>query len=177
MCNEPFFSANAVMPKVRTFLKSLVDESHRLDPTRPAALGGVQRPTDANGRIDKIGDIAGYNGDGASIAAFQNPGIPNMVSEYNNTAADRPGAMSRAGAIFSDPRHRPQRAVFAGDCPGAVARRSGAPLTMAPLRAATSEKWASSTISAFRNAPGTGIATNTPKSRRRNGRRRALRRD
>jgi beta-galactosidase len=91
MCNEPFFSAGSVMPKVRTFLKDLVDLTHTLDPTRPAALGGVQRPTDTNGRIDKIGDIAGYNGDGASIAAFQNPGIPNMASEYNNVSSDRPG--------------------------------------------------------------------------------------
>jgi beta-galactosidase len=91
MCNEPFFSAGSVMPKVRTFLKDLVDLTHTLDPSRPAALGGVQRPTDRNGRIDKIGDIAGYNGDGASIAAFQNPGIPNMVSEFSSTTADRPG--------------------------------------------------------------------------------------
>ena len=90
MCNEPFFSANAVMPKVRVFLKDLVDLTHSLDPSRPAALGGVQRPTNAN-RIDKIGDIAGYNGDGASIAAFQNPGIPSIASEYNNASSDRPG--------------------------------------------------------------------------------------
>ena len=91
MCNEPFFSSGSVMPKVRTFLKDLVDLTHQLDPTRPAALGGVQRPTDINGRIDKIGDIAGYNGDGASIAAFQNPGIPNMASEYGSASSDRPG--------------------------------------------------------------------------------------
>jgi hypothetical protein len=91
MCNEPFFSANSVMPKVRTFLKDLVDLTHTLDSTRPAALGGVQRPTDANGRIDKIGDVAGYNGDGATIPAFQNPGVPNIVSEYNNPSSDRPG--------------------------------------------------------------------------------------
>jgi len=91
MCNEPFFSAGSVMPKVRTFLRSLVDTTHALDPTRPAAIGGVQRPTDANGRIDKIGDIAGYNGDGASIGAFQNPGIANMVSEYSSVSTDRPG--------------------------------------------------------------------------------------
>lgn len=90
MCNEPFFCAGQVMPKVRGFLRDLVDLTHQLDPTRPAALGGVQRPTDA-GRIDKIGDIAGYNGDGAGIAEFQNSGIPNMVSEYGSTSADRPG--------------------------------------------------------------------------------------
>lgn len=92
MCNEPFFVSGSVMNKTRALLKDLVDLSHQLDASRPAALGGVQRPTDNNGRIDKIGDIAGYNGDGASIAAFQNPGIPNLSSEYNNTSSDRPGA-------------------------------------------------------------------------------------
>jgi hypothetical protein len=91
MCNEPFFSASSVMDKVRAYLKSLVDVTHSLDSTRPAAIGGVQRPT-GNGRIDKIGDIAGYNGDGARMAEFQNPGIPNMVSEFGSTNADRPGA-------------------------------------------------------------------------------------
>ena len=90
MCNEPFFSAASAMPQVRTFLKDLVDLTHTLDPTRPAALGGVQRPTNDN-RLDKIGDIAGYNGNGARIQVFQNPGVPNMVSEYGSTTADRPG--------------------------------------------------------------------------------------
>jgi hypothetical protein len=90
MCNEPFFSAGSVMPKVRSFLRDMVDLTHTLDSTRPAALGGVQRPTGQN-RLDKIGDIAGYNGDGAGIAQFQNPGIPNMVSEYGSTTSDRPG--------------------------------------------------------------------------------------
>ncbi|MGN6180898.1 MAG: discoidin domain-containing protein, partial [Mucilaginibacter sp.] len=42
-------------------------------------------------RIDKIGDIAGYNGDGGIISIFQNPGIANIVSEYGSTFADRPG--------------------------------------------------------------------------------------
>jgi beta-galactosidase/beta-glucuronidase len=93
MCNEPFFSAGSVMAKVRSLLRDMVDLTHTLDPTRPAALGGVQRPTDQN-RLDKIGDIAGYNGDGAGIAAFQNPGIPNMVSEYGSTNTDRPGPYS-----------------------------------------------------------------------------------
>jgi hypothetical protein len=58
--------------------------SHELDPTRPAAIGGAQR-----GDIDKLGDIAGYNGDGARL--FPNPGIANVVSEYGSTMVDRPG--------------------------------------------------------------------------------------
>ncbi|HEY9154115.1 MAG TPA: glycoside hydrolase family 2 TIM barrel-domain containing protein, partial [Opitutaceae bacterium] len=77
MDNEVFFSDPAVMPKVRRFLRELVAYSHQLDPTRPAAIGGAQR-----GDIDKLGDIAGYNGDGARL--FPNPGIPNVVSEYGS---------------------------------------------------------------------------------------------
>jgi hypothetical protein len=65
-------------------LKALVAYSHELDPTRPAAIGGCQR-----GAIDKIGDVAGYNGDGARL--FVNPGIPNVVTEYGSTMVDRPG--------------------------------------------------------------------------------------
>ncbi len=84
MCNEPFFTDASTMPRVRQFLKALVQLSHKLDPTRPAAIGGCQR-----GNIDKIGDVAGYNGDGARL--FINPGIPNVVTEYGSTIAKRPG--------------------------------------------------------------------------------------
>jgi len=85
MSNEPFFSDPKVMPKVREFLKDLVNETHKLDPTRPAAVGGCQR-----GEIDKIGDVAGYNGDGARL--FVKPGVASVVSEYGSKTADRPGA-------------------------------------------------------------------------------------
>ncbi|MBI2513276.1 MAG: discoidin domain-containing protein [Opitutae bacterium] len=84
MSNEPFFSEAMVMSKVQRFLRELVAYSHELDPTRPAAIGGAQR-----GDIDKLGDIAGYNGDGARL--FPNPGVPNVVSEYGSTMVDRPG--------------------------------------------------------------------------------------
>jgi hypothetical protein len=84
MDNEVFFSAGQVMPKVRDFLKALVADTHEFDPTRPAAIGGCQR-----GELDKLGDVAGYNGDGARL--FVNPGIPSVVSEYGSTMADRPG--------------------------------------------------------------------------------------
>jgi hypothetical protein len=87
MDNEVFFSDDAVMPKVRALLSALVAESHSLDPTRPAAIGGAQR-----GEIDKLGDIAGYNGDGAVL--FLNPGIANIVTEYGSTTQDRPGAFA-----------------------------------------------------------------------------------
>jgi hypothetical protein len=84
MDNEVFFSSGPVMPKVRNLLKELVAYSHELDPTRPAGIGGCQR-----GDIDKLGDVAGYNGDGARL--FPDPGIPNVVTEYGSTMVDRPG--------------------------------------------------------------------------------------
>ena len=58
MDNEVFFSDGRVMPKVRKFLRELVAYTHELDPTRPAGIGGCQR-----GDIDKLGDVAGCNGD------------------------------------------------------------------------------------------------------------------
>lgn len=91
MCNEPFFTSEGTMPGVRRLLKRMVERTHQLDPTRPAAIGGAQRPLGNNNRIDIIGDIAGYNGDGANIPDFQNPPIPSVVSEYGSTTADRPG--------------------------------------------------------------------------------------
>ena len=84
MDNEVFFSSRSVLPKVRRFLQDLVTYAHELDPSRPAAIGGAQR-----GDIDKLGDVAGYNGDGARL--FPHPGLPNVVSEYGSTTADRPG--------------------------------------------------------------------------------------
>ncbi|HLP03929.1 MAG TPA: discoidin domain-containing protein, partial [Paludibacter sp.] len=90
MSNEPFFTANKTAPAMRNLLKELVGISHAEDPTRPAAVGGAQRPLDDN-RIDKIGDVVGYNGDGGTIPAFQAPGIPSVVSEYGSTSWDRPG--------------------------------------------------------------------------------------
>lgn len=86
MSNEAFFSNDAVMPKVRKLLADSVALSRQLDPTRPAAIGGCQR-----GDIDKLGDLAGYNGDGASLPEYQNPGIPSLVSEYSSVVVDRPG--------------------------------------------------------------------------------------
>jgi hypothetical protein len=84
MDNEVYFSTASVLPKVRSFLKDLVACAHDLDPTRPAAIGGSQR-----GDIDKLGDVAGYNGDGARL--FVNPGIPSVITEYGSTMTDRPG--------------------------------------------------------------------------------------
>ena len=81
MDNEVFFSAGETMPEVRRLLKEEVALTHQLDPTRPASIDGAQR-----GEIDKLGDIAAYNGDGAGL--FPNPGIPNFASEYGSTTSD-----------------------------------------------------------------------------------------
>jgi len=87
--NEPFFS-DCSMAKVAGLLKRSVDLAHELDPSRPAGIGGAQRPLGPD-RIDRIGDFAAYNGDGATQPSFQNPGVPSLVSEYGSVVADRPG--------------------------------------------------------------------------------------
>jgi hypothetical protein len=92
MCNEVFDTADATMSLMSALLAKEVALTHQLDPTRPAGIGGAQRPK-GSGRIDKIGDVAGYNGDGATLSDFQNPGVANLVTEYggvNFTA--RPGS-------------------------------------------------------------------------------------
>jgi len=82
--NEPFFTTKETLAPARELLKKEVDLIHQLDPTRAAAIGGCQR-----GEMDKIGDVAGYNGDGASL--FINPGVASVVSEYGSTEGFRPG--------------------------------------------------------------------------------------
>jgi beta-galactosidase len=98
MSNEPFFTEKNTLNRVREFLKELTALAHELDPSRKVAIGGSQR-----GDIDKTGDIAGYNGDGARI--FINPGIPSVVSEYGSTIADRPGKYTPG---FGDLGSQPQ---------------------------------------------------------------------
>ena len=90
MSNEPFFTADATKPNMSALLTKEVTLAHQLDPTRPAGIGGAQRP-EGSSRIDKLGDVAGYNGDGATLSDFQNPGIPSVVTEYGSVAATRPG--------------------------------------------------------------------------------------
>jgi hypothetical protein len=102
MCNEVFFSEKSVLPQIRTFLKELVEETHELDPTRPAGIGGCQRA-----ELDKLGDIAGYNGDGAKL--YIDPGIPNLVTEYSSVRAVRPGIYGPAwGNLVQGPGDKSQ---------------------------------------------------------------------
>ena len=94
MGNEVFFGGSKDDTK-----KALVNEmrnlTHLLDPTRKAAMGGVQR----NGydSLD-ICDVAGYNGDGGSAELPEEgqglPGhmteyLPSIASEYGSHTADR----------------------------------------------------------------------------------------
>lgn len=84
MCNEVFFTNPKVFGRMKNLLVQMVRRTHQLDPTRPAGIGGAQR-----GGIDKLGDIAGYNGDGATL--YLNPGFPTMVTEYGSVSVVRPG--------------------------------------------------------------------------------------
>jgi len=113
MSNEPFFSEKSTIPAMAGMLKELVVYSHELDPTRPAAVGGAQRPL-GDDRIDKIGDIAGYNGDGASQKEFQNPGVPALVSEYGSVTADRPGKYDPGWADLTKDNGQPVYSWRAG---------------------------------------------------------------
>jgi beta-galactosidase len=100
MSNEPFFTASATMTNMSALLKKEVDLEHMLDTTRPAGIGGAQRPL-GTGAIDKIGDIAGFNGDGATQSQFQNPGIPSVVTEYGSVSTARPGAYDPGWGLLS----------------------------------------------------------------------------
>ena len=120
MCNEPFFSSEEVMDKARALIERLVQVSHGIDSTRPAAVGGAQR-----GGFDILGDIAGYNGDGASI--YINPGFPSFVSEYGSTVSDRPGKYipSFTDGVETSYSWRSGKALWCGFHHGSIANNMG----------------------------------------------------
>lgn len=126
MSNEPFFTAPNTLSGVRRLLKRMVDLTHQLDPTRPAAVGGSQRPL-GNERIDLIGDIAGYNGDGATVPDFQQPAVPSVVSEYGSTTAERPGMYApgwgdlEKGDAWKGVHWRSGQAIWCGFDHGSIA--------------------------------------------------------
>lgn len=84
MCNEVFFTDAPVKDKAKELIRKMVERSHELDPLRPAAVGGAQRDG-----FDVLGDLAGYNGDGAAL--YHDPGFPSLVSEYGSSIETRPG--------------------------------------------------------------------------------------
>lgn len=84
MCNEVFFTDAPVKDKAKELIRKMVERSHELDPSRSAAVGGAQRDG-----FDVLGDLAGYNGDGAAL--YHDPGFPSLVSEYGSSIETRPG--------------------------------------------------------------------------------------
>lgn len=104
MSNEAFFTDKSLLPQMKDLAKDMVALSHELDPTRLAAIGGCQREG-----FDKLGDVAGYNGDGARL--FIDPGIPNVVSEYGSVICNRPGEYAPG---FGDLEKQPQFAWRSG---------------------------------------------------------------
>ncbi|GGA81945.1 beta-galactosidase [Puia dinghuensis] len=126
LSNEPFFTAPATLQKAKRLLKTLVNIANTCDPTRPAAIGGAQRPLDSN-RIDKIGQVAGYNGDGGALPIFRDPGIPSVVAEYGSVSAKRPGNYAPGwGDLAVDSGHavhpwRAGQAVWCGFDHGSIA--------------------------------------------------------
>ncbi|NUQ98988.1 MAG: beta-galactosidase [Streptomyces sp.] len=97
MGNEVFFTSSATLDKAKALVSRMRDYSHQLDPTRKAALGGVQRAS-----LDQLSvcDIAGYNGDGGKIT---NTWMPNMVTEYGSYTSDRPGTYDPTYGDVKDP--------------------------------------------------------------------------
>ncbi len=97
MGNEVFFTSSATLGKAKALASKLRDYSHQLDPTRKAALGGVQRNS-----LDQLSvcDVAGYNGDGGKMT---NTWMPNMVSEYGSYTSDRPGTYDPTYGDVKDP--------------------------------------------------------------------------
>ena len=90
MGNEDFFNGGPA-DRVVALLKSAVALTHQLDPPptgRPAAIGGAQSAIGGT-QPDTLGDVAGFNGDGVG---YDNPGMPNMVSEYGSVSSTRPGS-------------------------------------------------------------------------------------
>ena len=121
MSNEPFFSANHVVDDMKKMLTNMVDLSHKLDPSRLAMIGGAQRK-----KVDVLGDIAGYNGDGAT--RDRNPGIVNMVSEYGSCVSDRPGEYTPCWGHVTDgekPEWRSGHAIWCGFDHGSIAGNMG----------------------------------------------------
>lgn len=105
MGNEPFFgddkddSGADLNVKKKKMISRMAKYAKELDPTRAVAMGGTQR-----GGYDKLEyvDVAGYNGDGAKINAYQDPGVANIVSEYGSHTAQRGQSNDQYRAYFGD---------------------------------------------------------------------------
>jgi hypothetical protein len=117
MTNEAFFTYN--LDRAKSLMSDLVAISREMDPTRPAAIGGSQR-----GDVDHLGDIAGYNGDGARV--FIDPGVPNMVSEYGAISKPHDAFEPFFGELQTERYSwRAGQAIWAGADYGSIAGRQG----------------------------------------------------
>jgi hypothetical protein len=117
MTNETFFTYN--LDRAKSLMSDLVTSSRDLDSTRPAAIGGAQR-----GDVDHLGDIAGYNGDGARL--FIDPGVPNMVSEYGAISKPHDAFEPFFGELQTELYPwRAGQAIWAGADYGSIAGRQG----------------------------------------------------
>ena len=122
LCNEPFFCADAVDDKMKRLLCLEIDSARKWDPWREVAIGGAQRKD-----IDRLGKgaIAFYNGDGASLPQHQNPGFPNIVSEYGYPEGDRPNNFEpRWGDLrdgYNHPAWRSGQVIWCGFDHGTIA--------------------------------------------------------
>ncbi|MGB7811698.1 MAG: glycoside hydrolase family 2 TIM barrel-domain containing protein, partial [Polyangia bacterium] len=94
MGNETFdVAAGTPMTNCKAFYKVLSALAETLDPSRLSAVGGAQRDG-----FDQLASVVGYNGDGATIAAYQDPGKPNLITEYYDH--DGPASYAwRAGKV------------------------------------------------------------------------------
>jgi hypothetical protein len=113
MGNEDFFNGGPA-DRVIALLKKAVALTHQLDPApigRPAAIGGAQSAIGGT-QPDTLGDVAGFNGDGVG---YDNPGMPNMVSEYGSVSSTRPGSYDPGWANLT----------VSGGMPSQLAWRSG----------------------------------------------------
>lgn len=119
MSNEPFFTAKEVLPKALDHAKDLIELTHYLDPTRPAAIGGAQRAG-----FDKIGDVIGYNGDGAN---FKKPALPSIVTEYGSHVDKRPSVYQPSWGHTKGgrPEWRAGHALWCGFHHGSIAGKMG----------------------------------------------------
>lgn len=121
LCNEPFFCSTSVDDKMKHLLNLETDSARKWDPYREVAIGGAQRKD-----IDKLGKgaIAFYNGDGASRWENQDPGVPNLVSEYGYPDGDRPRDFNPVwndlGDGYTHPAWRSGQIVWCGFDHGTV---------------------------------------------------------
>ena len=82
MGNETFdVTSGTPMTNCKAFYKVLAAMAETLDPSRKSAVGGAQRSG-----FDQLADVIGYNGDGATIATYQDPGKPSVITEYYDHA-------------------------------------------------------------------------------------------